>query len=113
MHRFLKFTARLDMFDRPFELSFEEGHRQTKLKQERYQDIKNKQFFSQQVWSDTDSYGKELGDLIEYERGSVFGGLMTVAVFVGFGYLLWSDVSINLREKLYSFDVRDKLLSAE
>ena len=38
---------------------------------------------------------------------------MTVAVFIGFGYLLWSDVTINLREKLYSFDVRDKLLSAE
>ena len=46
MNRFLKFTARLDMFDRPFELSFEEGHRQTKLKQERYADIKNKQFFN-------------------------------------------------------------------
>ena len=28
INNFLKFTARLDMFDRPFELTFEEGHRQ-------------------------------------------------------------------------------------
>ena len=65
------------------------------------------------MWDDTQSYGKELGDLIEYERGSVLGGILTLAVFVGFGYLLWSDVSINLNEQLYSFDVRDKFLSDE
>ena len=84
-----------------------------KLKQERYADIKNKQFFGNQMWIDTQSYGQDLGDLIEYERGSVFGGLMTVAVFLGFGYLLWSDVSINLKDKLYSFTVRDKFMTAE
>ena len=38
---------------------------------------------------------------------------MTVAVFVGFGYLLWSDLTINLNDKLYSFTVRDKLMSEE
>ena len=38
---------------------------------------------------------------------------MTVAVFIGFGYLLWSDVSINLNDKLYSFEVREKFLSDE
>ena len=65
------------------------------------------------MWKDTDSYGKELGELIEYERGSVFGGLMTVVVFVGFGYLLWSDITTNLNDKLYSLTVRDRLLSSE
>ena len=65
------------------------------------------------MWRDTQSYGKELGELIEYERGSVFGGLMTVAVFIGFGYLLWSDITTNLNEKLYSLTVRDRLLSSE
>ena len=43
----------------------------------------------------------------------MFGGLITVAVFIGFGYLLWSDVTVNLRDKLYSFEVRDKLMTAE
>ena len=38
---------------------------------------------------------------------------MTVAVFMGFGYLLWSDITINLNDKLYSFTVRDKLMSEE
>ena len=65
------------------------------------------------MWKDTKTYGQDLGELIEYERGSVFGGLMTVAVFIGFGYLLWSDVTVNLRDKLYTFDVRDKFLSEE
>ena len=99
------------MFDRPFELSFEEGHRQTKLKQERYSDLKNKHYFQRQMWNDTQSYGRDLGDLIEYERGSVFGGIMTVAVFMGFGYLLWNDVITNINEKLYTLDVRDRLLT--
>ena len=65
------------------------------------------------MWKDTKSYGQDLGDLIEYERGSVFGGLITIAVFFGFGYLLWNDVSTNLNDRLYSFEVRDKLMSAE
>ena len=38
---------------------------------------------------------------------------MTVAVFFGFGYLLWNDVSTNLNDRLYSFEVRDRLMSAE
>ena len=113
MNRFLKFTARLDMFDRPFELSFEEGHRQTKLKQERYVDIKNKKYFSNQLWNETSSYGKELGELIEYERGSVFGGLMTVAVFMGFAYLLLNDIRYNLKEQPFTFEVKEKFRSGD
>ena len=63
------------------------------------------------MWSDSDSYGKDLGELIEYERGSVFGGIMTVAVFIGFGYLLFNDVIVNINQKLYTLNVRDKLLT--
>ena len=65
------------------------------------------------MWNDTQSYGKDLGELVEYERGSIFGGLLTLAVFVGFSYLLWSDITINLSDKLYTFTVRDKLMSEE
>ena len=65
------------------------------------------------MWRDTKSYGRELGDLIEYERGSFFGGLLTIAVFFGFGYLLWSDFTTNLNDKLYTLTIRDKLLSSE
>ena len=43
--KFLFFTQKLDMFDRPFEMSFEEGHRQTKLKKERYNEFKSKNYF--------------------------------------------------------------------
>ena len=38
---------------------------------------------------------------------------MTVAVFLGFGYLLWNDIQTNLNDKLYTFTVRDKFLSTE
>ena len=38
---------------------------------------------------------------------------MTVAVFVGFGYLLWNDIATNLNDKLYTFTVGDKLMSAQ
>ena len=59
----------------------------------------------------TRSLSDGLIDLIEYERGSIFGGIMTVAIFAGFGYLLWNDVVTNINERLYTLDVRDKLLS--
>ena len=35
------------MFDRPFELSFEEGHRQTKLKKDNLDKLKNKDFYQE------------------------------------------------------------------
>ena len=38
---------------------------------------------------------------------------MTVVVFVGFGYLLMSDIQTNLNDKLYTFTVRDKFLTTE
>ena len=38
---------------------------------------------------------------------------MTVAVFIGFGYLLLSDITTNLNDKLYSFTVRDKFLTED
>ena len=63
------------------------------------------------MWKDTSSYGKELGELIEYERGSIFGGIITVAVFLGFGYLLLSDITTNMNDKPYTFTVKDKLMS--
>ena len=65
------------------------------------------------MWKDTATYGQEVGELIEYERGSVFGGIMTVAVFIGFSYLLWSDITTNLNDKLYTLTIRDRLLSSE
>ena len=43
----LQFIQRLDMFDRPFELSFEEGHRQTKLKKDKLDRLNNKGFYQE------------------------------------------------------------------
>ena len=43
----LQFLQRLDMFDRPFELSFEEGHRQTKIKRDNLHKLKNKEFYQE------------------------------------------------------------------
>ena len=36
------------MFDRPFELSFEEGHRQIKLKRDNLNKLKNKDFYQEE-----------------------------------------------------------------
>ena len=38
---------------------------------------------------------------------------MTIAVFIGFGYLLMNDVSYNHNEKPYTFEVKDKFMSSE
>ena len=38
---------------------------------------------------------------------------MTVGVFIGFGYLLLNDISYNLTEKPFTFDVKDKFMSAK
>ena len=50
-------------------------------------------------------------ELVDFERGSTFGGVMTAVVFVGFIYLLVYDVQENIRNKPYTFEVRDKYLS--
>ena len=52
-------------------------------------------------------------DLVDFERGSTFGGVMTAVVFIGFIYLLVYDVQENIRNRPYTFDVRDKYLSPE
>ena len=36
------------MFDRPFELSFEEGHRQTKLKKDKLSKLGGREFFKEE-----------------------------------------------------------------
>ena len=38
---------------------------------------------------------------------------MTITVLAGFAYLLLNDVVYNLNEKPYTFEVSDKLISAE
>ena len=60
-----------------------------------------------------DEFNRDHKQLIEYERGSVLGGLMTVGVFLGFGYLLMNDISYNLREKPFTFEVKEKFMSSE
>ena len=65
------------------------------------------------MWNDTDEFKKDHKELIEYERGSVLGGLMTVGVFMGFGYLLINDISYNINEKPFTFEVRDKAMSVD
>ena len=38
---------------------------------------------------------------------------MTITVLAGFAYLLWNDIIYNIRERPYTFEVSDKLISAE
>ena len=47
-NQMLQTMQRLDMFDRPFELSFEEGHRQNKLKKEKLDRLNNKDFYREE-----------------------------------------------------------------
>ena len=56
---------------------------------------------------------KKNGELVDFERGSTFGGVMTAVVFIGFIYLIISDLSDNINNKPYTFDVRDKYVSPE
>ena len=52
-------------------------------------------------------------ELVDFERGSTFGGIVTAFVFVGFIYLIVYDLSENIRNKPYTFEVRDKFMSPE
>ena len=53
------------------------------------------------------------GQLVDFERGSTFGGLMTSIVFAGFIFLIMSDLTDNINNKPYKFDIRDKFMSPE
>ena len=65
------------------------------------------------MWNDTDEFSRDHKELIEYERGSVLGGIMTVSIFMGFGYLLINDIQYNINEKPFTFEVKDKFMSSE
>ena len=52
-------------------------------------------------------------ELVDFERGSTFGGIMTVVVFVGFISLVMYDLTENINNKPYDFNVRDKYMSPE
>ena len=101
------------MFDRPFELSFEEGHRQSKLKKDKLELLQTQSFFQERFNQDAQRDLAKNSILVDFERGSTFGGIMTAVVFVGFTALLVNDLSFNITNKPYSFDVRDKFMSPE
>ena len=50
-------------------------------------------------------------ELVDFERGSTFGGIMTSILFMGFIYLIISDLYDNINKKPYTFEVRDKYMS--
>ena len=52
-------------------------------------------------------------NLVDFERGSTLGGIITAVVFIGFTYLLLSDLSYNISNKPYTFEVREKFMSPE
>ena len=63
------------MFDRPFELSFEEGHRQTKLKKDKLDKLNNNAFFKESFNQQAHKEMSQNSELVDFERGSTFGGL--------------------------------------
>ena len=52
-------------------------------------------------------------ELVDFERGSTFGGIMTTFVLVGFIGVLVYDLSENIKTQPYTFTVRDKFMSPE
>ena len=52
-------------------------------------------------------------NLVDFERGSIFGGLLTAFVFVGFVSLLVYDLSDNVSNKPYTLKVEDRVMTAE
>ena len=56
---------------------------------------------------------KQSGELVDFERGSTFGGIVTTIVFVGFIYFILSDLSDNINNLPYTFEVKSKYLSPE
>ena len=101
------------MFDRPFELSFEEGHRQSKLKRDNLDKVSDKDFFQEKFNLEAQRKLKRNNDLVDFDRGSTCGGLLTAFVFAGFVSLLVYDLSVNISNKPYTFEVQDKFLTPE
>ena len=54
---------------------------------------------------------EENSELVDFERGSTFGGLVTATVFIGFVFLILSDLIDNINNKPYTFTVRDRYMS--
>ena len=52
-------------------------------------------------------------DLVDFERGSTFGGVMTAFVFTGFIGILIYDLQENIRNKPYTFTVKDKFFTED
>ena len=52
-------------------------------------------------------------DLVDFERGSTFGGILTAFLFTGFISILLYDLAQNVRNKPYSFIVQDKFMTPE
>ena len=80
------------MFDRPFEMSFEEGHRQTRIKKDNLHKLKNKDFYQEEFNKEAQKEMESNGELVDFERGSTFGGFMTAFVLVGFIGVLVYDL---------------------
>ena len=51
--------------------------------------------------------------LVDFERGSTLGGVMTLLVFIGFTFLLVYDFSYNISNRPYTFEVRDQFMALE
>ena len=51
--------------------------------------------------------------LVDFERGSTFGGVMTALVLVGFIGILVYDLTENIKNKPYTFEVKEKFMSPE
>ena len=101
------------MFDRPFELSFEEGHRQTKIKKDNLDKLNSKDFYQEEFNKEAQKEMDRNSDLVDFERGSTFGGIMTAFVLVGFIGILMYDLQENIINKPYTFVVRDKFMAPE
>ncbi len=51
--------------------------------------------------------------LVDFGRGSTLGGIITAIVFVGFSALIVYDLSYNISNKPYTFEIRDRFMSPE
>ena len=52
-------------------------------------------------------------ELVDFERGSTFGGIITTFVLVGFIGVLIYDLKENISNKPYTFKVRDRSMKKE
>ena len=101
------------MFDKPFELSFEEGHRQSKIKKDNLKKLNNKNFYQEEFNQEAQKQMEQNAAVVDFERGSTFGGIMTAFVFIGFIGILIYDLTENIKNKPYTFKVKDRSMKAE